>query len=291
MTFLIVTGMSGAGKSTALGCLEDAGYYCVDNMPPELIPKFADLCAEQNTEVDKAAFGIDIRGRHFFPRFQQTVNELRETGYDVKVLFMEAGDEILMQRYKETRRRHPLIEEDTMAQIRPAIEKERRLLSGIKQNATYVLDTSGINIWQLKEQILRIFVENQDFKSLIVHISSFGFKYGIPTDSDLVFDVRFIPNPYYVAGMRELTGNDPQVRQYVMQWDEAREFLDRLMGLLRFLLPHYVKEGRSQLVISIGCTGGRHRSVTIANEVGQRLAEEGYSVYLHHREIDAKGVR
>lgn len=293
MTFLIVTGMSGAGKSTALGCLEDSGFFCVDNMPPELIPKFAELCADQNTEVEKVAFGMDIRGRHFFDRFQQTLYELKDSGFEIQVLFMEAEDPVLIKRYKETRRRHPLMEEKggRITRVERAIQQERQILAALKQQATYILDTTGINIWQLKDQIRQIFVDGKEFKSLMVHIISFGFKYGIPVDSDLVFDVRFIPNPYYIPEMREQTGNDRTVQEYVMKWDAARDFLDQLTHMVEFLLPHYLKEGKNQLVISIGCTGGKHRSVTIANMLSRTLKEKGQSVYLHHREIEAKSIK
>lgn len=293
MTFLIVTGMSGAGKSTALGCLEDAGFFCVDNMPPELIPKFAELCTSQNNEVGKVAFGIDIRGRGFFSRLQQVLNEIRDAGHDIKILFMETEDPVLVKRYKETRRRHPLLEDKggRITRVEQAILEERRALALLKRQATFVLDTTGINIWQLKEQLRSIFVEGKEFKGLMVHIMSFGFKYGIPTDCDLVFDVRFIPNPYYIAELREKTGNELPVQEYVMKWDVAQEFLDQLIHMVEFLLPNYLKEGKNQLVIGIGCTGGKHRSVTIANKLCQELQQNGHSVYLHHREIDGRSVK
>lgn len=290
MTFLIVTGMSGAGKSTALGCLEDAGFFCVDNMPPELMPKFVELCSNKNAKVDKVAFGMDIRGRHFFDQFQRVVVEMQEMGHEIQILFMEAEDPVLVKRYKETRRRHPLIE-GSIKRVEQAIMEERRILSVLKRQATYVLDTTGINIWQLKEQVREIFVGGKEFKGLMVHIMSFGFKYGVPTDCDLVFDVRFIPNPYYIPELREHTGNEMQVQDYVMQWNVAQEFLTQLMNMLEFLLPNYLKEGKNQLVVGIGCTGGKHRSVTIANRLNEGLQKKGYSVYLHHREIEGHSVK
>ncbi|MBO8434088.1 MAG: RNase adapter RapZ [Tyzzerella sp.] len=283
MRFVIVTGMSGAGKSTVLKFFEDMNFFCVDNLPPALIPKFAELCFEQGGEIDKVAMGIDIRGGRLFTDLFDTISSLNERGYDFEILFLDASDTTLIKRYKETRRTHPLSKGGS---IEEGIEKEREILEDVKKKATYIIDTSNILVRELKEQLKSIFVENKKFESLIITVCSFGFKYGIPIDSDLVFDVRFLPNPFYIQELKELTGNDKPVSDYVMSFDESKIFLDKLTDMIKFLIPQYIKEGKNQLVISIGCTGGKHRSVTLANALYGKLKEDGHSILLKHNDIE-----
>ncbi|WP_105618351.1 RNase adapter RapZ [Vallitalea okinawensis] len=284
MTFLIVTGMSGAGKSTVIKILEDLGFFCVDNMPPELIPKFAEICFNSTSEFNKVALGVDIRGgKEQFNQLFELLESIKEHEYDYKVLFLDASDETLVKRFKETRRKHPLSKGEPILET---ITSERNYLSEAKKRANFIIDTSKILPRQLKEEIGAIFLEGKQFESLMVSITSFGFKYGIPSDSDLVFDVRFIPNPFYLPELKEQTGNNPAVREYVMQWDESKEFLQKLDDMVDFLIPFYIKEGKNQLVISIGCTGGKHRSVTLANALYERLKDSDYRVFLSHRDIE-----
>ena len=284
MRFVIVTGMSGAGKSTVLKFLEDINFFCVDNLPPALIPKFAELCFDQGGEdIDKVALGIDIRGGRLFKDLFNGLDCLKQRGYDCEILFLDASDSVLIKRYKETRRAHPLSKNGS---IEEGIQKERELLKEVKQKATYIIDTSNTLTRHLKEQINHIFVENKNFESLMITVCSFGFKYGIPMDSDLVFDVRCLPNPYYIQSMRELTGNDKEVYDYVMGFEESRILLDKLTDLVEFLIPQYIKEGKNQLVISIGCTGGKHRSVTIANALYKNLFSKNHSLLLKHNDIE-----
>ncbi len=283
MRFVIVTGMSGAGKSTVLKFFEDMSFFCVDNLPPALIPKFAELCFEQDGEIDKVAMGIDIRGGKLFTDLFKTLSSLKQGGYDFEILFLDASDTTLIKRYKETRRTHPLSKGGS---IEEGIKKEREILQDVKKNATYIIDTSNILVRELKEQINHIFVDNKKFESLIITVGSFGFKYGIPIDSDLVFDVRFLPNPFYIQELKELTGNDAPVYDYVMSFEESNIFLDKLTDMIKFLIPQYIKEGKNQLVISIGCTGGKHRSVTLANALYKNLKEDGHSIILKHSDIE-----
>lgn len=283
MRFVIVTGMSGAGKSTVLKFFEDMNFFCVDNLPPALIPKFAELCFEQDGEIDKVAMGIDIRGGKLFTDLFKTLSSLKEGGYDFEILFLDASDTTLIKRYKETRRTHPLSKGGS---IEEGIKKEREILQEVKKNSTYIIDTSNILVRELKEQINHIFVDNKKFESLIITVGSFGFKYGIPIDSDLVFDVRFLPNPFYIQELKELTGNDAPVYDYVMSFEESNIFLDKLTDMIKFLIPQYIKEGKNQLVISIGCTGGKHRSVTLANALYKNLKEDGHSIILKHSDIE-----
>ncbi len=283
MRFVIVTGMSGAGKTSVLKFLEDANYYCVDNMPPALLPKFAELCYEQGGEIEKVAMGIDIRGGKLFDDLFQVLFSLEEKGYEYEILFLDAGTNVLIKRFKESRRSHPLSKKGT---IEEGILKEREILSEVKSKATYIIDTSKILARELKTQINRMFVENHQFDSLIVNICSFGFKHGIPTDSDLVFDVRFLPNPYYIQELKELTGNDESVYSYVMSFQESKDFLEKMTDMIEFLLPLYVKEGKNGLVIAIGCTGGKHRSVTLANHLYAALDKESHTILLNHNDIE-----
>lgn len=285
MRFVIVTGMSGGGKRTALKMLEDAGFYCVDNLPVPLIEKFVELIATPNGEIQKVALGLDVRADQNFDDAQKSLDKLKENGYVFEILFMDASDETLVKRYKESRRMHPL---STAAdnRIEDGIRKERQILQVIKEESDYIIDTSKLLTRNLKEELDRIFVNNEEYNSLMISILSFGFKNGIPADADLVFDVRFLPNPFYIDELKHLTGNDKPVQDYVMQFFESGVFLDKTIDMLEFLLPGYVKEGKYQLVIAIGCTGGQHRSVTLANALYDRMKNKGnYGLNLSHRDI------
>ena len=275
MKFVILTGMSGAGKSTAIKMMEDIGYYCVDNLPIALLEKFVELSSlQENAELQKVAVGIDIRKK-------------KKVHYEI--LFLDAEDSVLVKRYKETRRNHPLSGGD---RVDKGIEEERKRLAFLKESADYIIDTSQLLTRELKAELDKIFVQNQDYKNLFITILSFGFKYGIPADSDLVFDVRFLPNPYYVEGLRAKTGNDKEIQDYVFQYEEAHTFLDKLEDMLKFLIPNYIAEGKNQLVISIGCTGGKHRSVTLANALYERLSgQKGYGLKIEHRDIGKDALR
>lgn len=283
MRFVVVTGMSGSGKRTAMKMLEDVGFYCVDNLPVPLIEKFVELIAMPSSEITKVALGLDVRVDQPFGDAQRTLDKLKENGYMFEILFMEASDYVLLKRYKESRRMHPLSPE---GRVEEGVHKEREILQDIKKKADYVIDTSNLLTRELKEEIDHIFVRNEEYNSLMVSILSFGFKNGIPADADLVFDVRFLPNPFYIDELKHKTGNDKEVRDYVMDFPEAAEFLEKLENMLDFLIPNYIKEGKHQLVIGIGCTGGKHRSVTLANELYAGMKERGnYGVKLYHRDI------
>ena len=288
MRFVIVTGMSGGGKSTALRMLEDAGFYCVDNLPVLLIEKFVELIAMPNSEVTKVALGLDVRADQSFEDVEKILHKLRDNGYSFEILFMEAGDAELLRRYKETRRVHPLSPD---GRIEDGIRREREILKNMKSQADYVIDTSRLLTRELKEELDRIFVRNENYNSLMVTILSFGFKHGIPADADLVFDVRFLPNPFYIEELKYKTGNDREVQDYVMSFEEAHIFIDKLTDMIKFLIPNYVLEGKNQLVISIGCTGGKHRSVTLANKLYERLRENtDYAVRIEHRDIEKDAI-
>lgn len=283
MKFIILTGMSGAGKSTALKMMEDIGYFCVDNLPIALIEKFADLADLQDAELQKVAVGVDIRSGQTLEELQDVLDRLKQKGERFDILFLDSQDEVLVKRYKETRRTHPLAGSE---RVDKGIREERRRLDFLRKQASYIIDTSNMLTRELKVELEKIFVRNQDYKNLFVTIVSFGFKYGIPTDCDLVFDVRFLPNPFYVEGLRSKTGNDREIREYVMQFPEAGQFLHKLEDLVKFLIPNYIVEGKTQLVIGVGCTGGKHRSVTLANTLYERLADrEGYGIKIEHRDI------
>lgn len=283
MRFVIVTGMSGGGKSTAQKMLEDAGFYCVDNLPVSLIEKFVELIAMPNSEITKVALGLDVRADQSFEDATRILEQLREKGYQFEILFMDANEPALIKRYKESRRVHPLAED---GRIEEGVRKERKILQNIRKNADYVIDTSNLLTRELKAELDRIFIKNEEYNSLMVTVMSFGFKNGIPSDADLVFDVRFLPNPYYIDELKPMTGNDKPVRDYVMKAEEAEVFLQKLMDMVAFLIPNYVKEGKYRLVIAIGCTGGQHRSVTLANELYERMRNQGsYGMKLYHRDI------
>lgn len=284
MRFVIITGMSGAGRGTALRILEDAGYFCVDNLPISLVGKFAELIYSGNSEIEKVALGLDVRSGHSLGNLQHILDELREAGYAYEILFLDASDEVLVKRYKETRRNHPLSHE---GRVQEGIAEERGRLTFLKKQADYILDTSSLLVRELKAELDKIFVQNKEFKNLVITILSFGFKNGIPADSDLVFDVRFLPNPYYYDELKHLSGNDKEVQDFVMSYEAAHVFLDKLTDLLRFLIPNYVLEGKNQLVIAIGCTGGKHRSVTLANQLYARMKDDtDYAVRIEHRDIE-----
>ena len=288
MRLVIVTGMSGAGKSTALKMLEDMGYFCVDNLPIPLLMKFVELFSEPGGEVDRAALGLDVRGGQDFSGLQDVLEEMDKKEIAYEILFLDAGDDVLIKRYKETRRQHPL---SGSGRVDTGIAKEREKIMFLKMRATYILDTSRMLTRELKLELEKIFVKGEDFCNLYITVMSFGFKYGIPQDSDLVFDVRFLPNPYYIDELKGKTGNEPEVQDYVMENGKAAVFLDKLTDMVDFLIPNYILEGKNQLVISIGCTGGRHRSVTLANALYQALEnKENYGVRLEHRDIDKDPV-
>lgn len=285
MRFVIVTGMSGGGKSTAMRMLEDMGFYCVDNLPVPLIDKFMELLTIPNAEISKVALGLDVRTDQSFSQARQILRSMRQNGFVFEVLFMDASSEVLLKRYKESRRMHPLQSEECL-RVEDGIAREREILSQMKKDADYVIDTSKLLTRELKEELDRIFVRNEEYNSLMVNIVSFGFKHGILSDADLIFDVRFLPNPYYIEELKYLTGNDRGVQDYVMSSPEAETFLDKLTDMLNFLIPNYIKEGKYQLVVGIGCTGGKHRSVTLANELYRRLKNSGsFGLSLSHRDI------
>ena len=290
MKFVILTGMSGAGKSTAIKMMEDIGFYCVDNLPIALLEKFVELSnLQQNTELQKVAVGIDIRNGQALTELRDTLNRIKAAGVHCEILFLDAEDSVLVKRYKETRRNHPL---SGNARVDKGIEEERKQMAFLKERADYIIDTSRLLTRELKTELDKIFVQNQDYKNLFITVLSFGFKYGIPADSDLVFDVRFLPNPYYVEGLRAKTGNDKEIQDYVFQFQEARVFVEKLEDMLNFLIPNYITEGKNQLVIAVGCTGGKHRSVTLANELYRRLSvKKEYGVKIEHRDIGKDALR
>lgn len=290
MRFVIVTGLSGAGKSQAIKSLEDLGYFCVDNLPPALLPKFADLCYQTEGKFDRIALVIDIRGGKFFDDLFESLYQLKMQDYHYEILFLDASDDVLIKRFKESRRSHPLAIDGRIAD---GIDEERKKLAEVKSKADNIIDTSNLTPRQLKEEIVNIFLEGKEFEGIIISVVSFGFKYGIPLDSDLVFDVRFLPNPYYVEVLKKKSGKDEPVREYVMRWTEAREFLTKVTDMAEFLIPYYIKEGKTHLVISVGCTGGRHRSVVIANQIYEALKSSGHRVIIDHRDIseDVEGSK
>lgn len=281
---VIITGMSGAGKTIAVQSLEDLGFFCVDNLPPILIPKFAELIQQSNGKIGKVALVIDLRGREFFTALSEALREIKQNyTLTYEILFLDATDSVLVQRYKESRRRHPMAPADAPLD---GINQERKLLEELKGQATQVIDTSNLKPAQLKERIIARFT-HLDQSKLALNVISFGFKYGIPIDADLIFDVRFLPNPHYIEAMRPHTGQDHDVYEYVMKWGETQEFLKKLLDLLHFLIPQYRKEGKSQVVIGIGCTGGKHRSVAIAEYLGRVMgSSETELVRVSHRDSE-----
>lgn len=288
MRMVIVTGLSGAGMSTALNMFEDMGYYCVDNMPISLIMKFAELVYAQEDSYSNVALGVDIRSGKGLEELENVLENLVNQRYYYEILFLDASDEVLLKRYKETRRNHPLAKTE---RIDKGITLERKRLEFLKKQANYIIDTSSLLTRELKQELEKIFVQDEKFCNLMVTVLSFGFKYGIPNDADLVFDVRFLPNPYYFEELRPLTGNDKEIQDYVMGFDAAREFLDKLVNMIKFLIPNYTLEGKNRLIIGIGCTGGKHRSVTLANELYKALDGNDYGVKIEHRDIEKDTAR
>jgi len=283
MKIVIVTGMSGAGKTTALKIFEDAGFYCVDNLPPALMGDFATLCVKRKMGISQVALGIDIRGGKMFDDFNAGLDDLKHIGIEYSILFLDSSDDTLLNRYKETRHVHPLAKNDL---ISVGIKKERAKLEDVKEKATYILDTSRILPRVLKEKLNRLFNGEKDPGKLMINLLSFGFKHGIPEESDLVFDVRFLPNPFYDPELKHQTGLGDPVRDFVMSHDISVRFLESLHAMLNFLIPHYISEGKNQLIVSIGCTGGQHRSVTLARELEQILEKQEHLVTIHHRDIE-----
>ncbi len=284
MRFVVVTGMSGGGKSTALKMLEDMGYFCVDNLPVPLIPKLAELLAARGAEMNKAALGVAVRSGEGFKELEAVMKELDENGFKYEILYLESSDNVLVKRYKETRRFHPLSGSEGRVDV--GIRREREKLAFLKKKADYLIDTSHMLTRELRKELGKIFVQNKEYKNLYISVLSFGFKYGIPNDADLVFDVRFLPNPYYIEELRPMSGNDSEVRNYVMGNEKAVEFLEKLIDMVEFLIPNYIAEGKTQLIIAVGCTGGKHRSVTLANELYELLERaENYGIRIEHRDI------
>ena len=290
MKLVIVTGMSGAGKSTAMKMMEDMGYFCVDNLPIALFEKFLELFDGTHIMQQKVALGVDVRSGADLKSMEFALQRMEYMEIPFEILFLDADDKVLIKRYKETRRTHPLSKGE---RIEKGLEREREKISFLKKDADYIIDTSNLLTRELKYELERIFVHEEEFKSMMITILSFGFKYGIPSDSDMVMDVRFLPNPYYDVELRPKTGNDKEIQDFVMKYPEATKFIDKLEDLIQFLIPQYISEGKNQLVISIGCTGGKHRSVTLANELYKRLDCENrdYGLKIEHRDITKDALR
>ncbi|HHU78568.1 MAG: RNase adapter RapZ [Caldicoprobacterales bacterium] len=283
MRFIIVTGLSGAGKTLVSHYLEDMGFFCIDNLPPQLMPKFAELCYQSDGKVDKIAVVVDIRGGDFFDDLFECLEIMQESGYTYEVLYLDASDEVLIRRYKESRRIHPLVKEGRVIE---GIRLERQRLKKLRETATNVIDTSNLQPRQLREIIHKLISDNGSQPKLIISIISFGFKHGMPLDADIVLDVRFLPNPFWIDGLKEHTGREPVIKEYLFMFPETQTFLAKLIDLLEFLIPYYAREGKNQLVIGIGCTGGVHRSVTIADAAAEMLRKNGRTVIQEHRDIN-----
>ena len=281
MKTVIITGLSGAGKSIAVDALEDLGYFCVDNLPAELILKFADLILQTRGGLEKTAVVCDIRSGNI-EKLEESLAELKESGAEYEILYLGASDEALIKRYKETRRQHPLSKN---GRVIDGIQKERELFKNIKELSTYSVDTTFFTNARLKEYITEVFSDDEKTEKMVINVISFGFKNGIPMDSDMVYDVRFLPNPFYIPALKHHTGLDSDVYEYVMGFNETKKFLEKLEDIVEYLIPLYIEEGKSQLVISVGCTGGHHRSVTIAEALSEFLRKNGHSVIITHRDI------
>ncbi len=279
---LIITGLSGAGKSNAMKVFEDLGFFCVDNLPPALLPKFAELCLQSDGRVRKAALAIDVRGGEFFDDLFTALAQLEEMGFDYEILFLEAADDVLVRRFEETRRKHPL---GQAGGVLEGIRAERRRLQAVKEQADKLIDTSTLSVRDLREEILGTFVHGEHEKTLTVSVVSFGYKYGIPLDADLVFDVRFLPNPHYDETLRPLPGSSEEVRRFVLGQEATREFMTRLTDFMDYLLPQFIAEGKAHLTVALGCTGGKHRSVVLGNELTRYLRHQGYKVRVRHRDV------
>lgn len=283
LKFVIITGLSGAGKTLAMRVFEDHGYFCVDNLPPALIPTFIELCRQSIKRINKIVLVIDIRGGGFFDKLFESLKEMIDSGFDYEILFLEASDEVLIKRYKESRRRHPLAFEGRIVE---GISSEREKMAKLREAADYIIDTSFKTPSELKEEIILRFIEREKEERLLINLVSFGFKQGIPLDADLIFDVRFIPNPYYIDELRPYSGEDQKVKDFVMKWPESRQFLKKLLDMIQYLIPYYIREGKTQLIIGIGCTGGRHRSVAFTDEIAAKLKADRHRVVMDHRDID-----
>ncbi|MBN2396812.1 MAG: RNase adapter RapZ [Deltaproteobacteria bacterium] len=282
LRIVIITGLSGSGKSTALKALEDIGFFCVDNLPVMLLPKFLDLQTGTSSEISKIALVMDLREKHFLERHIEVLSRLRKKKYDVEILFLDSSDELLLRRFSETRRTHPLSKDKTILE---SIKLERDKLQELKGMATHVINTSNYSVHQLKEHIQRLYLAPGKTNKLIINLISFGYRFGLPPDADIVLDVRFLPNPYFVKNLREHDGSEKAVEDYVMQWDDTGEFLRRLFDMMAFLVPLYEKEGKSYLNIAVGCTGGRHRSVVVLNQLADYFKGGNYTINVNHRDI------
>lgn len=280
---LIVTGLSGAGRTQAVRCLEDLGFFCVDNLPPKLIPKFAELCAQTSGKINRIALVVDIRGGEFFDTVLEVLSDLEKQGLKYQMLYLEASNETLVRRFKETRRPHPM---STSGQLVEGIEAERQALRDLRGLAHKIIDTSNFSVTQLKHEIANLYGDDSDQERLAITAVSFGYKFGIPLDADLVIDVRFLPNPHYISELRPLTGLDGPVQEYVFKSETTHEFLAHLENLFKFLIPQYIREGKSTLTLAIGCTGGRHRSVALTDWLGERLREQKHRIVVRHRDLD-----
>lgn len=282
MDFLIITGMSGAGKSQTMKIMEDMGYYCMDNLPPNLLVQLAELFKESKRGIKKVAVVVDIRGGEFFYNLAKSLEGLSNMGIDYKILFLDASDNTIIKRYKELRRSHPLKPEGSIIE---GIEEERKLLNTLKERAFYIIDTSNLNLAMLKEELYKLFLKDGEKRKLTVSITSFGFKNGMLMDGDMVFDVRFLPNPYYIPELKEHSGREEKVKEYVFKWSQTNIFISKLTEMLEFLIPYYIQEGKTQLVVGIGCTGGFHRSVAMTNRLAEILKENGHRTIAHHRDL------
>jgi UPF0042 nucleotide-binding protein len=283
MQIVLITGISGAGKSQAVKCFEDYGYYCVDNLPPALIENFAELCMQSVSKINKAAMVMDVRGNDFFKELVPVIETMKKLDVDLKIIFLEAENNVIIDRFKETRRRHPLGKQGTIAED---IKAERKMLEDIKGKSDIIIDTTNLKPRELHDQLIDLVIRSAVSTQMTIHLVSFGFKYGIPKDADILLDVRFLPNPYYIPEIKRLTGNDVKVQNYVFSHEAAHVFLNKTCDLLEFLIPNYVKEGKKHLQIAIGCTGGRHRSVSLLNKIYGTLLKDNYEIILRHRDID-----
>jgi UPF0042 nucleotide-binding protein len=279
---VIITGLSGSGKSTALRALEDIGFYCVDNLPVALLPKFLEMQVDVSSEISKIGLVMDLREKLFLEKYTTIFSELKELGYRIEIVFLDAGDEIILSRFKETRRTHPLSEKGSILE---GIALEREKLSELKFMADKVIDTSSYNVHQLKETIQKYFLLSSIQKKLLINLISFGYRYGLPPDADIVLDVRFLPNPYFIEGLKDFDGNEKKVEKYVMDREESKTFLQELFKIMEFLIPNYEKEGKAYLNIALGCTGGKHRSVVMLNKLGEYLSAKDYIININHRDI------
>lgn len=279
---LIVTGMSGAGKSRVVQSLEDMGYFCMDNIPPMLIPKFTELCRQSGNRINRIAMVVDIRSGEFFETLSDSLEKLRKMEIKYEIVFMEASDETLVRRYKETRRNHPLA---GSGRVSTGLKKERTILNTVRSQADYVIDTSNMKTAELKEYLKEKFVQDADSSRMAITVVSFGFKFGIPLDADFVWDVRFLPNPFYIEEFRNKTGRVPAVKEYINSFEITNTFKKKLFDMMDFLVPQYEKEGKSQFIVAMGCTGGMHRSVSLAEDLGRNLQEKGYRVMVEHRDL------